>query len=71
VPASLAPARPRVMVIDPSPVSPRAMAASLSRQFEVIVRHDAVASLAEVGVCSAGASMLDAVVVEFPRSGHP
>lgn len=45
------------------------MAASLSRQFEVIVRHDAVASLAEVGVCSAGASMLDAIVASMPTPG--
>lgn len=69
IPPSLAPVRPRVMVIDPSPVSAAALAASLSRQFEVIVRHDAVASLAEVGVCSAGASMLDAIVAAMPAPG--
>lgn len=69
IPPSLAPARPRVMVIDPSAVSAAAMAASLSRRFEVIVRHDAVANLAEVGVCSAGASMLDAIVATIPTPG--
>jgi hypothetical protein len=34
-----------------------------------MVEHDAVRALAEVGRRCAGASLLDAVVVEFPRSG--
>lgn len=69
IPPSLAPSRPRVMVIDPAAVSAAALAATLSRRFEVIVRHDPVASLAEVGVCSAGASMLDAIVAVMPPTG--
>jgi len=69
IPPSLGPARPRVMVIDPSAVSAATLAASLARRSEVIVRNDPVASLAEIGVCSAGASMLDAIVAVMPVAG--
>ena len=73
VPAGVAPARPQVMLVT-APGSPLGdLAQRLSASFDVIVEHDAVRALAEVGRRCAGPSLLDAVAVEFPRSGihHP
>jgi excisionase family DNA binding protein len=69
VPAGVAPERPQVMLVT-APGSPLGeIAERLSANFDVMVEHDAVRALAEVGRRCAGASLLDAVVVEFPRSG--
>ncbi|MBL8601880.1 MAG: helix-turn-helix domain-containing protein [Myxococcales bacterium] len=65
IPPELGPARPRVMVLDPSAPDAAELAAVLAPRYEVMVRHNLVEGLAEIGVCSAGASSLDAVVVSF------
>ncbi len=69
IPPSLSPMRPRVMVLDHDMSSAAALASELSSRFEVIVRTQLIAGLAEVGACSSGAQMLDAVVVALDEPG--
>lgn len=69
VPEELAQHRPQVMVVAAPGSALVELAGRLSDRFEVSLEHDAVRALAEVGRRCAGAAMLDAVVVEFPRSG--
>ncbi len=66
IPADLAPERPRVMVVDRDPTRVAALRELLSAHFEVLVQVDPVASLAEIGLLSAGAGLIDAVVVALP-----
>lgn len=69
IPPELGPTRPRVMVLDTSALDAADIATTLAPRFEVMVRHNLVEGLAEIGVCSAGASNLDAVVVSLPAPG--
>jgi phage terminase Nu1 subunit (DNA packaging protein) len=68
VPADLAPERPRVMLIAASPERVTELRALLSPRYDVIVQPDAVAGLAELGMLSAGAGLIDAAVVSFPAA---
>ncbi len=66
VPADLAPARPKVMVVAASPERLERLQGLLSSRYDVVVQPDAVAGLAELGMLSAGAGLIDAAVVSLP-----
>ncbi|MFO0652852.1 MAG: helix-turn-helix domain-containing protein [Polyangiales bacterium] len=66
VPADLAPARPKVMVVAASPERLERLRGLLSSRYDVVVQPDAVAGLAELGMLSAGAGLIDAAVVSLP-----
>ncbi len=66
IPAELTPERPRVMVVGFSADEGRRLADALSPRYDVLTQPSHVASLAEIGLRSAGAGLLDAVVVALP-----
>ncbi len=66
VPPDLAPERPRVMVVDADPARVEHLRALLGQHFEVLLQTDPVAALAEIGMLSSGAGLIDAVVVALP-----
>jgi excisionase family DNA binding protein len=69
VPADLAPERPQVMILASTPERVERLRALLAPRYEVIAQADAVAGLAELGMLSAGAGLIDAAVVSLPAPG--
>lgn len=69
IPEDLGPARPQVMVVDFDAARAARIARSLAPSFEVIEQNDPVAALADLGARSAGAGLIDALVVALPAPG--
>ncbi len=66
VPADLAPERPRVMLLASTPERVERLRAILSAHYDVLVQTDPVAGLAELGMLSSGAGLIDAAVISLP-----
>ena len=69
IPTSLGPRRPMVLAVVPDAATVAELALSLGDAFDLISRVDPMEALAEIGTLSAGAGMLDAVVVALPVPG--
>lgn len=69
IPSSLGPLRPRVLAVLPEPAAMAEIALSLGDAFDLLPRFDSMQALADIGTLSAGAGMLDAVVIALPVPG--
>lgn len=66
IPEDLAPARPRIALIDRDREASERLAATLTDFFDVVRLDDPIGALVELGARCAGAALIDAVVVSFP-----
>lgn len=69
IPEDLGPVRPQVLIVDPDESRVARITQSLRDNFDVIAQSDPVTALAELGARSAGAGLIDALVVAFPVAG--
>ena len=69
IPQDLVSETPKVMLLTQDAQSTDRLRGDLARFFDVIVQPDLVAGLADIGTRSAGANLIDAVVVSLPAPG--
>lgn len=69
IPRDLAPQAPRVMIVDRDAARVAKLRALLGARFEVLSQPDGIVALAEIGMHSSGAALIDAVVVALPVEG--